>query len=140
MTLAQTTRIEEIAKPYFKAWEDCDPDAIAALHAEDTMFWLHAGGGPVEGREAVRKTFADMIEQWPEFSFEVYRVFYGEDHWVLDWALKAVLTDDDGTRQPIRFDLLDVVTVNADGLVQRKDTFVDFPQAMAAGAGKVFMR
>jgi hypothetical protein len=52
----------------------------------------------------------------------------------------AVLTDDDGTRQPVRFDLLDVVTVNADGLFQRKDTFVDFPQARASGAARRFMR
>lgn len=140
MTLAQKTQIEAIAERYFKAWEACDPDAILQLHAEDTQFWLHVGGGPAIGREDVRKAFADIFSQWPEFGFETYRVLYGEDHWVLDWALTSVVTDENGTRTPVRFDLLDVVTVNADGLVTRKDTFVDFPQAMASGAAKAFMR
>jgi uncharacterized protein (TIGR02246 family) len=140
MTLAHQTSLQAIAERYFKAWEACDADAIAALHAEDTQFWLHSGGGPVNGRDAVRKAFAEIFEQWPEFGFETYRVLYGDGHWVLDWALTAVLTGDDGSRQPVRFDLLDVVTVNTDGLVLRKDTFVDFPQAMASGAGRRFMR
>ena len=60
---------------------------------------------------------------FPEFSFETYRVLYGEDHWVLDWAL---ISGD------IRFDCLDVVVVSPDGLVARKDTFVDMVQLQAA--------
>jgi hypothetical protein len=59
-------------------------------------------------------------------------VFTGPDHWVLDWALTAELTRGDGTAIPIRFDCIDVVTVNADGLVARKDTFVDHVQAQQA--------
>ena len=50
-------------------------------------------------------------------------MLYGEDHWVLDWAL---ISGD------IRFDCLDVVVVSPDGLVARKDTFVDMVQMQAA--------
>jgi hypothetical protein len=50
-------------------------------------------------------------------------VLYGENHWVLDWAL---ISGD------IRFDCLDVVMVSPDGLVARKDTFVDGVQMQAA--------
>ena len=50
-------------------------------------------------------------------------MFYGDDHWVLDWAL---ISGD------IRFDCLDIVVVSPDGLVARKDTFVDTAQFAAA--------
>ena len=115
--------VKAISERYFAAWEKRDPDAIVALHTENTRFWTHTGGDPVDGRDAVRDTFAQLFEVFPEFSFETYRVFYGDDHWVLDWAL---ISGD------IRFDCLDIVVVSADGLVARKDTFIDSVQLQAA--------
>jgi hypothetical protein len=50
-------------------------------------------------------------------------VLYGEDHWILDWALIS---------GEVRFDCLDIVNVSPDGLVTRKDTFVDAVQLQAA--------
>jgi ketosteroid isomerase-like protein len=119
--------LKELSERYFTAWAHRDPDAIVALHTDDTRFWTHLGAEPVVGREAVRATFAELFDQFEEFSFETYRVLYGEDHWVLDWAL---ISGD------IRFDCLDVVLVSPDGLIARKDTFVDAVQLQAAlGAG-----
>ena len=126
------TDIRKIADVYFAAWEACDPDAIVALHAPDTQFWLHLGTEPAKGRDAVRRAFADIFVQFPQFGFETYRTFFGADHWVLDWALTAVLPGDGGPGRPVRFDCVDVVTVDSDGLVQRKDTFVDMVQLNAA--------
>jgi uncharacterized protein (TIGR02246 family) len=101
--------IKAISERYFSAWADRDPDAIVALHTPDTRFWTHLGGEPIVGRDAVRATFAELFVQFPEFSFETYRVFYGDD----------------------RFDCLDIVVVAPDGLVARKDTFVDAVQLQA---------
>jgi ketosteroid isomerase-like protein len=112
-----------VSQRYFAAWAARDPDAIVALHTEDTQFWTHLGAGPVRGRDAVRAAFAEIFEQFPEFTWETYRVLYGDDHWILDWAL---ISGD------IRFDCLDVVNVSPDGLVVRKDTFVDAMQLQAA--------
>ncbi|HET9566245.1 MAG TPA: nuclear transport factor 2 family protein [Mycobacterium sp.] len=120
---AQVVDLRAISERYFAAWADRDPDAIVALHTDDTRFWTHLGAGPVVGRDAVRDTFGELFDRFPEFSFETYRVLYGEDHWVLDWAL---ISGD------IRFDCLDVVMVSPDGLVARKDTFVDAVQLQAA--------
>ena len=122
-TATQVIDVMAISERYFAAWADRDPDAIVALHTDDTRFWTHLGAGPVFGREAVRDTFAELFDSFPDFSFETYRVLYGEDHWVLDWAL---ISGD------IRFDCLDVVVVSPDGLVARKDTFVDAVQLQAA--------
>jgi hypothetical protein len=115
--------LKTISERYFAAWAARDPDAIVALHTEGTQFWTHLGAGPVQGREAVRAAFAEIFEQFPNLTWETYRVLYGEDHWILDWAL---ISGD------IRFDCLDVVIVSPDGLVARKDTFVDAMQLQAA--------
>jgi hypothetical protein len=115
--------LKTISERYFAAWAARDPDAIVALHTEDTQFWTHLGAGPVQGREAVRAAFAEIFEQFPNLTWETYRVLYGQDHWILDWAL---ISGD------IRFDCLDVVIVSPDGLVARKDTFVDAMQLQAA--------
>jgi hypothetical protein len=123
-TMSTQLDLETITERYFAAWEARDPDAIVALHTDDTRFWTHLGGEPVQGRAAVRETFAQLFARFPDFSFETYRVFYGADHWVLDWAL---ISGD------VRFDCLDVVQVSPEGLVARKDTFVDFVQLQASG-------
>lgn len=115
--------LEAISERYFAAWAERDPDTIAALHTNDTRFWTHLGGEPIVGREAVRAAFAELFERFPEFSFQTYRVLYGESHWVLDWAL---ISGD------IRFDCLDVVDVSPDGLIARKDSFIDMVQLQAA--------
>jgi uncharacterized protein (TIGR02246 family) len=121
--------LQAVSERYFAAWEARDPDAIVALHTEDTQFWTHAGQEPAQGREAVRATFAEVFERFPEFSWETYRVLYGEDHWVLDWALTFV---PEGATERRRFDCVDVVSVSPDGLVARKDTFIDMAQLQAA--------
>ncbi len=120
---AEKLDLTAISERYFGAWAARDPDAIVALHTDDTRFWTHLGTEPVVGRAAVRSAFAEIFERFPGFSFEVYRVLYGENHWVLDWAL---ISGD------IRFDCLDVVDVSPDGLVTRKDTFIDTVQLQAA--------
>jgi ketosteroid isomerase-like protein len=121
--------LKQISERYFAAWEARDPDAIVALHTEDTRFWSHLGIEPVSGRERVRETFAELFERFPEFSFETYRVLYGADFWVLDWAL---IFRPEGSEETARFDCLDVVNVSPDGLVARKDTFIDMVQLQGA--------
>jgi hypothetical protein len=117
--------LEQVSDRYFAAWRARDPDAIAALHTEDTQFESHLGMEPVRGREAVRETFAAHFQQFPNLSFTIYRVLFGAGHWVLDWTL----TFDGPNGERRGFDCLDVVEVSPDGLVARKDTFIDFVQA-----------
>jgi ketosteroid isomerase-like protein len=125
---ATTPDLETVTERYFAAWEARDPDAIAALHTEDTQFWAHLGGEPVHGRAAARDAFAELFERFPGFGFETYRVLLGDEHWVLDW--KLTFEGPDGETRG--FDCLDAVVVSADGLVARKDTFVDMVQLQAA--------
>ncbi len=125
---ATSTDLKQLQERYFAAWEARDPDAIAALHTEDGQFWAHLGAEPVEGREAIRAAFAEVFDRFPGFGFDTYRVLTGEDHWVLDWRL--TFDGPDGERRG--FDCIDAVTVSADGLLARKDTFFDTVQMQAA--------
>ena len=128
-TTAPALDLEAISARYFAAWADHDPDRIVEMHTEDTQYWSHLGEEPVRGKQAVRDTFAAVFQQFPEFGFEVYRVLYGPDFWILDWALTF---KPDGSDERARFDCLDVVNVSPDGLVARKDTFVDMVQLQAS--------
>ena len=110
--------LRAMSERYFAAWAAHDPDAIVAMHTEDTRFQAHGGGEPVKGRVAVRREFAQVFERFPDFAFESHRVPYGEGHWVLDWTLTFQPAGEE--RRGIR--CLDVVVVSPDGLVARKDT------------------
>jgi hypothetical protein len=124
-----TPDTQSVQQRYFAAWEARDPDAIAALHTEDTVFWSRLGSEPVRGRDAVRQTFAELFERFPQLSFETNRLLFGPDFWVFDWVLKFV---PEGAADPVGFDAVDVVQLSPEGLVARKDTFVDYVQALAA--------
>jgi ketosteroid isomerase-like protein len=124
--------VRQLFETYAATFATRDADAIVALHSPDTRFWLRDGGQPVLGRTAVRDAFAALFEHWPGLGFEIHRVITGDCHWILDWALTAEFPGPDATTRPIRFDCLDVVTLDEDGLVDRKDTFVDHIQAQAA--------
>jgi len=119
----------DVSERYFAEWEARDPDAIVALHSEDTVFQTHLGTESVTGREAVRETFAGFFEQFPQFGFDTHRVLYGDGFWVLDWKLTFV---PEGETERRGFDCLDVVNVDTDGLVARKETFIDMVQLQAA--------
>lgn len=128
-TASMQIDLKALSERYFAAWARRDPDEIAGLHTENTRFWTHLGTEPVVGRDAAREAFAGVFEQFPDFTFEIYRVLYGDAHWVLDWALIS---------GGVRFDCLDVVVVSPEGLVARKDSFIDSAQMTAAitGAGR----
>lgn len=71
-----------LAVRYSKAWADRDPDAIVAMHSEDTVFHEHGVGEPAEGRAAVRARIAELFAQTPDLAFEQQAVHFGEDHFV----------------------------------------------------------
>lgn len=119
-----STPLTDLYDRYVAAWAARDPDAIIALHARETTFWLHHGRQAVDGAAAVREVFAELFAALPDFGFDVHRTEFGARHWVLDWTLTSAVG---------RWDCLDLVTVTDDWLVRRKDTFLDGVQFERAG-------
>ena len=127
------TRIEELAGRYGDAWNAQDLDAIVAMHAPDGIFELHAPGSePVQGRDALRDAFAGFLAQLPDIHFAPVRLRAGDDFWVLESRMSGTVSapievegeriEAPGTR--VEVDFLDVIVV-ADGLLARKDSYLD---------------
>ena len=131
--VAQASPLAAIFERYHVGWETRDPDMIASLHSEDTVFWLHDGSDPVTGRNALRQHCVELFAAF-DFSHVMGRVLYGEDHWTLEWTMVLSLAERDGSPFTARVEMLDVVTVNALGEVVRKDVYMNCKQAQAAFA------
>jgi uncharacterized protein (TIGR02246 family) len=119
--------VAAVQQAYSAAWAAHDPDAIAALHTEDTHFETHIGTPSVEGRDALRANCAQIFEMYEDFRSVHNRVLYGDKHWVLDWTMHATIGGKD-----ISVDCLDVVVLSDDGLVALKDAYMDAAQLQAA--------
>jgi hypothetical protein len=131
--VAQASRLAAVFERYHVGWETRNPDMIASLHSEDTIFWLHDGSEPVTGRGALRKHCVELFARF-QFSLEIGRRLYGEDHWIFEWTMVLSLAEPDGSPFMARVEMLDVVTVNALREVTRKDVYMNGKQTQAAFA------
>ncbi|WP_314957944.1 nuclear transport factor 2 family protein [Bradyrhizobium cosmicum] len=127
-TAATKLDIAAIAERYAAAWIAHDPAAILALHAPQSTFQAHGRTGAIRGIDALRTEFTKVFERYPGFGVETHRLLLGERHWTLDWTL----TFEPPGKTRRQFRALDVVEVDDNGLVTRKDTFFDFAQVKAA--------
>ena len=72
--------LSEIAMQYSRTWAAHDPDAIAAMHTDDSVFHLHDIGAPASGRGAIRDLVAALLADTPDLLFEPTPVTFGTDH------------------------------------------------------------
>lgn len=120
--------IADIAERYAQAWLSHDPNTILSLHAPDSTFQAHGRTGEVRGAAALRTEFGKIFERYPAFGVETHRLLLGDNHWTLDWTL----TFQPPGKERRGFRALDVVEIDAKGLVTRKDTFFNFAQVKEA--------
>jgi steroid delta-isomerase-like uncharacterized protein len=113
--------MDDLFQRYADAWGRRDPDAIVALHTEDTQFHAHVGQEPARGKAAVRQAFADLLAQFPDLAFEQVSLIIGSDFWVVEWKMSGSVA---ATGVSFDVDLLDRITVEA-GLVKTKDSYLD---------------
>jgi steroid delta-isomerase-like uncharacterized protein len=114
-----STGMMELATSYSATWAAHDPDAIVAMHTDDSVFHIHGGGEPHVGREAVRAAIAAIFGQSPDLAFEPKRVHFGTDHFVSEYVMTGSVAGN-----PFSVDGIDVFTVE-DGRIARKDTYLD---------------
>ena len=115
-----TTSLVEFATAYSGAWASHDPDAITAMHTEDSVFDLHDVGAAATGRVAVRDLIAALLNTVPDLRFKPVRAHFGTDHFVTEYVMS-------GTVQGKQFAIAgaDVFTMRG-GMVGRKDTYLDW--------------
>jgi hypothetical protein len=122
---------EALFHQYHAGWEARNPYQIASRHTEDTIFHVHDGSAPVEGRNALQAHCDELFNRY-EFDFEVGRTFYGQAYWIFEWRMLLRLQDPNRNAFVARIEMLDVVTFNEFGLVTRKDVYMNGEQAKAA--------
>jgi steroid delta-isomerase-like uncharacterized protein len=110
----------EFAMRYSRAWAEHDPDAILALHTDDTVFHMHGYADPATGTAAARDAIATLFEQSPDLRFESRRAHFGEDHFVSEYEVSGTVEG-----RSFACDGIDVFTMR-DGRVARKDTYIDW--------------
>jgi len=110
----------QFAKEYSGAWAVHEPDAIAAMHTDDSVFELHDVGAPATGRTAVRDLIATLLTAVPDLRFEPKRVHFGDEHFVTEYVMTGTAEG-----KPFAIAGADVFTMR-EGLVGRKDTYLDW--------------
>jgi ketosteroid isomerase-like protein len=112
--------VEELAMAYHGAWVELDPDAIIALHSADSVFHMHGAAQAAAGKDAVRELVISLLRLVPDLKFEPKRLHSGDDHIVFEYDMSGTFNG-----SPFVCDGVDVIAV-ADGLVTRKDTYLDY--------------
>ncbi|WP_350278795.1 nuclear transport factor 2 family protein [Kribbella sp. HUAS MG21] len=141
-----TSSLEQLATRYGEAWNTHDVDRIMALHTTDTVFRLHLNAAPeVVGADAVRSAFGGLLALFPDIVFRTETETFGNDFLVNQTRITATLATPmpfgelvaQPNGRPMTFTGVDVITV-VDGLVQRKETYLDIGAAQQLGLlGKV---
>jgi ketosteroid isomerase-like protein len=110
----------DVAKEYSTAWAEHDPDAIVAMHSEDSVFHLHDICAPATGRPAVLELIKALLAATPDVRFELKRIHFGTEHFVSEYVMS-------GTAEGHPFSIAgaDVFTIR-DGMVARKDSYLDW--------------
>lgn len=113
---------------YHVGWERRDPAYIADRHSADSVFLLHDGSPAVVGRDAIRRHVEGLFRKYPALAFEPdTRTLFGQNRWVFEYAMVL-----GAGAETARVPMVDVVDVNADGEVTRKEVFLDPAEAQAA--------
>jgi steroid delta-isomerase-like uncharacterized protein len=120
-----------LAMRYSAAWAAHDPDAIVAMHTDDTVFHMHGMAEPAIGAAAARDAIAALFVQAPDLRFQRKTAYFGEGHIVTEYIVSGTTN---GT--PFACDGVDVFQVR-DGRIARKDTYLDmvtYQRQLALGA------
>src|SRR6516225_11374012 len=130
--VSKENAMEDLIQRYNDAWASRDPDAIVALHTEDTTFRYHTGFEAATGKAAVRQAFTDLFARLPDLGLKPVSLRTGSDFWVAEWRMTGTAA---ASGAKVEVDLVDVITVKG-GLVASKDSYVDAVSLQAQLGGE----
>ncbi len=93
----------QLLEDFAQAFNRHDLDGVMSRMTDDCVFLTAAGPEPeavrIEGQEAVRKTFADLIARMPDVQWNDPVHIIDGDRAVTEWRFTA--THPDGTKQDV---------------------------------------
>jgi steroid delta-isomerase-like uncharacterized protein len=90
--VATYEQIVEANRATFAAWNAHDPDAVAAIFAEEATIRDVGAPEPVRGREAIRQRAADLLAAFPDFRLRQLDLVVGESANADRWEVTATHT------------------------------------------------
>lgn len=136
--------VERLAREYDALWNAGDVDAIVARHADTGSYRLHVAGAPaITGRDAMHRAFTTALGNWGELAFELDHVQCGVGFYVWRSTVRGTLrrplhlgvTTIEPTGEPLSFTGIDVISLDGQGLIARKDTHFDILAAAGQALG-----
>ncbi len=123
----------------YAAWNAHDPDAVAAVFAEDAVAREVGSAGEARGRAAIRERAAALLTAFPDLHLERQAlVIDGDGHadrWVLTGTHRGPLFGFPPTGRPIRVEGATFSRLGPDGLVVVDVHFSDVAGLMAQLSG-----
>ncbi|HXJ36933.1 MAG TPA: ester cyclase [Candidatus Eisenbacteria bacterium] len=127
-------RTHEVNEATYVAWNAHDPDAVAAVFADDAIV-REVGRGEIQGRAAIRERAAALLEAFPDFHLErLSLVVDGERHadrWVMTGTHRGSLFGIPATGRTVRVEGATFTRMGAHGLVVEDVHFSDFAGLLA---------
>jgi steroid delta-isomerase-like uncharacterized protein len=129
---ARTLEVNDLT---YAAWNAHDPDAVAAVFAEDAV--LREAGRPdeVRGRAAIRTRAAALLAAFPDFRLDrLVLVVDGDRHadrWIMTGTHQGELFGIPPTGRPVRVEGATFTRLGADGLVTEDVHYVDYAALLA---------
>ncbi len=119
----------------YAAWNAHDPDAVAAVFADDAVLTEVGRPGEMRGRAAIRERAAMLLEAFPDFRLErIELVIDGDRHadrWVMTGTHRGPLFGLSPTGRAVRVEGATFTRLDARGLVAEDVHLTDFAGLMA---------
>ena len=128
-------RTLEVNDATYAAWNAHDPDAVAAVFADDAVLTEVGRPGEVRGRAAVRERAAMLLEAFPDFRLErLELVIDGDRHadrWLMTGTHRGALFGLPPTGRAVRVEGATFTRLGPHGLVVSDVHLTDFAGLMA---------
>jgi steroid delta-isomerase-like uncharacterized protein len=123
----------------FQAWNAHDPDAVAAVFAEQATIRDVGSPEPVYGRQAIRDRVADLIQAFPDLQLRQLDLVVGEDANADRWEFTGTHRGDflgmAPTGRSIRVEGATFSRFDENGLVVEDVNFWDVPALLGQLGG-----
>lgn len=128
-------RTLEVNDATYAAWNAHDPDAVAAVFADDAVLTEVGRPGEVRGRAAIRERAVVLLAAFPDFRLErIELVIDGDKHadrWVMTGTHRGPLFGLPPTGRAVRVEGATFTRLDAGGLVAEDVHLTDFAGLMA---------
>jgi ketosteroid isomerase-like protein len=125
MALLHSTRVshpsgakdmKQFATRYTTAWNNHDPEGVAAFHAENSSLKIN-DGVPNVGRAAITEAARSFMTDLPDLIIEMDGLEYADGKYRYRWTLTGTNTGAGGSGRKVRISGYEEWTIGADGLI-----------------------